>query len=193
MGYSFKLSFRKLAAFEWQCYQNALRLHLDSAHLLHHKSFASAFALSVVACEELGKGLATSEIAYRTRTNGREITQTDKQLFGMLLSDHRLKQGWFARHAFPADLKRMLRYTALQKEKNNALYVGVSHGNHHIIRPQALSKSKARQQVKEVNNVLLDFIRGTRVGAYEFEEIFDAFLRNRTVLKKLQKAATALR
>jgi hypothetical protein len=46
-----KLSTRKLNALQYACLQNALRLHFDSVFLAKGRSFASAFAISVIASE----------------------------------------------------------------------------------------------------------------------------------------------
>ena len=60
-----KISVRKVNELEFQCYQNALRLHFDSILLLRADSYPSAFALSVIACEEFGKGFALAEVSFQ--------------------------------------------------------------------------------------------------------------------------------
>jgi len=194
---SLKVSFRKLDQLEFQCYENALRLHLDSVLLFRERSFPSAFALSVIASEEFGKGFALAEISYQAHLN-KGFHEEDKKYLRKLLSDHKIKQGWFASHVFGGlelarQLRQLKKYERIQTEKNNAIYVGVRSGNHQIVRPFLVSRSKALHQVRVVNDSLIDFIEGTLSDDYGFEGVFDDFLRRRGLLRKLKRAAEILR
>ena len=60
-----KLSTKKLNALQYACLQNALRLHFDSVVLTRGGSFASAFAISVIASEELGKAFGIAELIFQ--------------------------------------------------------------------------------------------------------------------------------
>jgi AbiV family abortive infection protein len=189
-----KIGFRKLAELEFQCYQNGLRLHFDSVLLFKKHSFPSAFALSVIACEELGKGFAIAEMTFQARIN-RGFHGGEQQYLNELLLNHKIKQGWFVSHTARgmSALRRLWKkQLTMQKEKNNALYVGLRN-NHQIVRPFLLSKSKALNQVRLVNDELIHMIEGTRNGTYLFEEVLDAFLRKRGHLRKLKSASAVLR
>jgi AbiV family abortive infection protein len=191
-----KLSTRKLNALQYACLQNALRLHFDSVLLAKERSFASAFAISVIASEEFGKAFAIEEIVFQTRTGTTgQIHPEYAKLMRALLSDHKLKQGWFLRSFFdifsPKGVFR--RYQTIQGAKNDALYVGVRKGNHHIVRPFLISASKAKQQIRTVNNALIDSIEGTLRGSIGYEEVADQVFRNRRLLKKLMRAAKTVR
>ena len=48
-------------------FQNGIRLHSDSVLLLEKECFASSFALSMLASEEIGKGFAIEEIVFQAR------------------------------------------------------------------------------------------------------------------------------
>jgi AbiV family abortive infection protein len=91
-----KISFRKLNELQYECFQNALRLHLDSVLLAKARSFASAFAISVIASEELGKGFGIDEMSFQAGLVGGLGRFEEKKVLRALLSDHKLKQGWFA-------------------------------------------------------------------------------------------------
>jgi len=186
------MSFRKLGELEFQCYQNALRLHSDSLFLYTKDSFASAFALSVLSNEEFGKGFAIEEICFQARFEKR-FGEHDERFLQKILRDHRLKQGWFASHTLDwPQLTRKYqekRFWRLQADKNNAFYVGVRTGNHQIVRPFLLPKSKARNQLKVTNDALIDMIEGTLSGKYCYEEVLDNVLRSRRLLKSLKAAA----
>ncbi len=189
------MSFRKLGELEFQCYQNALRLHSDSILLYMKDSFASAFALSVLSNEEFGKGLGIEEICFQARSN-RKLGEEDGKILQALLKDHRLKQGWFASHIFISPLTthrhQLERYQRIQRDKNDAFYVGLRSGNHQIVRPFLLPKSKARYQLRTTNRALIDLVEGTLSGNYCYEEVLDDVLRSRRLLKRLKAAAELL-
>jgi AbiV family abortive infection protein len=140
-----KLSTRKLNALQHACLQNALRLHFDSVLLAKGRSFASAFAVSVIASEELGKAFGIAEIIFQAGFDKGRLHGEDTKFVRALLSDHKLKQGWFVSSLFgifgPKDVLR--RYQTIQSAKNNAIYAGVRKGNHQIVRPFLISASKA--------------------------------------------------
>lgn len=189
-----KVSHRKLDQLELQCYQNAIRLHLDSVLLLAEGSFPSAFALSVISTEEFGKGFAIAEISFQSRLE-KGFSAEDEKTLAALLRDHRLKQGWFVAHAFGGILtpKGVLRrFQEIQSAKNDALYVGVRQGNHHIVRPFLVSKSKASVQISMVNDALIDLIKGTVAGTYGFEKVLDRFLRRRLLITTLGAVRTRI-
>jgi len=187
-----KISFRKLEELEFQCHQNALRLHFDSVLLYKEKSFASAFALSVIASEEFGKGFAIAEISFQAGFHKR-FYEHDEKFLRALFSDHKLKQGWFVSSLFDIFTSKGVLKTIgkLQTEKNNALYVGVRRGNHHIVRPFLVPPSKARKQIRTVNNALIDLIE-LRLDNSFSEDISDQIFRRRRLLRQLRQATTTL-
>jgi AbiV family abortive infection protein len=189
-----KISYRKLDELGFQCFQNGIRLHFDSVMLFEEHSFASSFALSVIASEEFGKGFAIDEISFQART-GEGFHSEDEKTLRALLFDHKLKQGWFVSSLFGIVAPRQLlkRYQRVQTEKNNAFYVGVRKGNHQIVRPFLVSKSKARDQVRMVNDGLIKFVQH-RLRETDCDlEVYDGVLRRRRLLKKLMEAASAFR
>jgi AbiV family abortive infection protein len=190
-----KLSTRKLNALQYVCLQNALRLHFDSVLLAKGRSFASAFAISVIASEEFGKAFALAEIDFQSRLNKGQFDAGDAKLVRALLSDHKLKQGWFVSTLFDFFTQKGVfrRYQTIQNAKNNAIYAGVRKGNHQIVRPFLISASKAKQQIRTVNNALIDAVEGTLNGVYCYEPVPDQVFRSRRLLNKLLKAAKTAR
>ncbi len=186
-----KLSTRKLNALQYACLQNALRLHFDSVLLSKGRSFASAFAISVIASEELGKAFGIAEIIFQARFDKGRLHAKDAKFVRALLSDHKLKQRWFVSSLFgifgPKNVIK--RYQTIQSAKNNAIYAGVRKGNHQIVRPFLISASKAKQQIRIVNTALIDSIEGTLNGAHYHEEAADQVFRSRRLLNKLLRAA----
>jgi AbiV family abortive infection protein len=190
-----KLSTRKLNALQYACFQNGFRLHFDSVLLAKARSFASAFAISVIASEELGKAFAIAEITYHAGFDKALLHSHGTEFVRSLLSDHKLKQGWFVSSFF--DIFRakgvVRRYQVIQSAKNNAIYAGVRKGNHQIVRPFLISASKAKQQIRTVNNALIDSVEGTLNGTYGYEDVADHVFRNRRLLNKLLRAAKTVR
>jgi AbiV family abortive infection protein len=192
-----KLSTRKLNALQYACLQNALRLHFDSVLLAKGRSFASAFAISVIASEELGKAFGMAEIIFQAGFDKGRLHAEDSKLVRALLSDHKLKQGWFVSSFFgildPKAKAVLRRYQDIQRAKNNAIYAGVRKGNHQIVRPFLISASKAKQQIRTVNNALIDSVEGTLNGTYGYEDVADHVFRSRRLLNKLLRAAKTVR
>ncbi len=190
-----KLSTRKLNALQYASLQNALRLHFDSVFLAKGRSFASAFAISVIASEEFGKAFGLAEIDFQARLNKGQLYAEDPKFVRALLSDHKLKQGWFVRSLYDIfDPKGVFRrYQTIQNAKNNALYAGVRRGNHQIVRPFLISASKAKQQIRTVNNALIDAVEGTLNGTHYYEPVADQVFSSRRLLNKLLRAAKTVR
>jgi AbiV family abortive infection protein len=189
-----KLSRRKLNALQYACFQNALRLHFDSVLLVKGRSYASAFAISVIASEEFGKAFAIEEVVFQADMNKGEFHNEDLKFVNALLSDHKLKQRWFLRSFFDTFTPNAVskRYQTIQIAKNNAMYAGVRKGNHQIVRPFLISASKAKQQIRTVNNALIDSVEGTLDGRFLYEEVADEVLRSRRLLNKLLRAAKSV-
>ena len=130
-----KLSTRKLKALQYACFQNSFRLHFDSLLLVKERSFASAFAISVIASEELGKAFGIAETIFQAGLNKGQFQTEDTKFVRALLSDHKIKQGWFVSSLFDTSGPKTIlkRYETIQSAKNNAIYAGVRKGNHQIL------------------------------------------------------------
>ena len=189
-----KLSTRKLNALQYACFQNALRLHFDSVLLARGSSFASVFVISVIASEELGKAFGIADVVFQAGFYKGQLLAEDTKSVRALLSDHKLKQGWFVPSFFDIlSRKDFKRYQTIQGAKNNAFYAGVRKGNHQIVRPFLISASKARRQIRTVNNALVDSVEGTLDGTYCYEDVADQVFRSRRLLNKLRTAAETVR
>lgn len=197
-----KLSSRKLNDLQYVCLQNALRLHFDSVLLAEAGSFASAYAISVIASEEFGKAFGLAEIVFQAGFDKGRLHPEHTKFVKELLSDHKLKQELFVNSFFDVlgpkkgrgryqTIRK--RYSTIQIAKNNAIYAGVKRGNHQIVRPLLISASKAKQQIRTVNDALMDSVEGTLNGTYRYEEVADQVFRSRRLLNKLLRAAKTVR
>jgi hypothetical protein len=103
----------------------------------------------VIASEEFGKGFGIAEISFQAGFS-KKFDEWDNELMMALLSDHKLKQGWFVGKLFGVlSAKSALRkHQPIQVDKNNASYVGVRRGN-------IKSCVRSRRHLREVSHVYL--------------------------------------
>ena len=93
----------------------------------------------------------------------------------------------------PGPRNVLKRYQTVQIDKNNALYVGVRKGNHQIVRPFLIPASKAKTQIRTVNDGLTGLVEA-RLREVDFDEgMLDRVFRHRQLLNKLKLAARGLR
>jgi AbiV family abortive infection protein len=97
-GTSRGVNLRKIERMAVLAFRNALRLHSDAIRLYSHRSYPSAYALSVISVEEIGKFFLLEHVVWNTTINGRG-TPDDEHAWLSLMLDHRVKQSQFARNA----------------------------------------------------------------------------------------------
>jgi len=160
-------------------FKNAIRLHLDSISLFNNKSYASAYYLSMIALEELGKIFLLSDFIWNSRMNGRYNSYKDKelvQIFGQNLEEgyfkkivynHKIKQSRFVR-IFDNELEPSNKYFkkilegGIENEKQNSLYVDLKRNGKKIdmtskiINPLNFNKNKASLQIAIIQKCLLE-------------------------------------
>ena len=112
-------------------FKNSLRLHYDSIILFRLKSYPSAYFLSILALEELGKTLMLDDFIYHTNAGEFDGGKYDYE-FLQLLYSHRYKQGFLFSEVSWRGLnllnKEFLKIAKddnrLEAKKQNAVYVG---------------------------------------------------------------------
>lgn len=65
------INLRKIDKMAGLSFENGLRLHFDSIVLFNSKSSPSAFFLSVLAIEEIGKSFLLTDFLFHSRIDGR--------------------------------------------------------------------------------------------------------------------------
>lgn len=140
---------------------NAARLFLDACTLYREASYPSAYALSILAYEELGKMEMVDHVAFEEVLNGsaRMTRERMEHLFSRkMYYSHRNKQAW----AFnPKSKKSLAPYSEnrmfagrLESDKQNALYVGFTAGR--IRYPLKFTARHAHRQLRYTLQVFLD-------------------------------------
>lgn len=178
-------------------FQNALRLHQDAILLFRNQSYASAYGLSVLSLEEIGKYLVLEDLVWRSLTEGRYTPEQEEEIV-RLTYDHRYKQNKFAVYfALPTFAKKAIQRIfdgSVEAAKQNAFYVGLPRKGRtvdlkaRIASPFKTTKKQSEIQITVVNDFLLVLaagsVRGTHiVDIEELEELLTHSLVSR--LRKL--------
>src|SRR5262245_6680941 len=89
------VNLNKISKVAGLAFKNALRLHFDSILLFEHESYPSAYFLSILALEELGKYTLLDDFVWHSRVDGRHEDELKDILIDGILR-HQLKQKIFA-------------------------------------------------------------------------------------------------
>lgn len=158
---------------------NACRLHRDSVLLFKHGRYPSAFQLSVLAQEEIGKTFLLEEFIFRVRVGEHRAEDSGKLMTDIL--SHRSKQLWFTLREWDVTLTRSARVARfvedarsgrLETRKQNATYVGLTRRPNgkpdpkgRIVAPNSrISEKHAAEQLTRVGDVLTWLVDGYQRG-----------------------------
>ena len=122
------VNLRKIEKVIGCAFENALRLHFDSIFLFENDSYPSAYFLSVLALEELGKVTILDNFVWHTTTSGRRSARDEQESIDRIFQ-HQLKQRIFANDAerfVPKKLLDSFRNGKVEVLKQNAVYVGLA-------------------------------------------------------------------
>ena len=160
------ISNRKLARIGELSFMNAVRLHKDAIILYKKRSFASAYFLSVLAIEELGR---VHMIEKALSLDG-GLGEYEQQ-FLRVLYDHSMKQGYFYNNSFfhswfdgTAKHKAFIESISkgsLEKAKQESVYVGLPKNRKEVdttgrlSNPFKVSEKKASKQITIVSDEIL--------------------------------------
>ena len=173
---------KKVAKMSRLAFSNALRLHKDSIFLFNYKSFPSAYLMSVLSQEEIGKSFILEDHIFQMR--GREdVKDSDYEKFIIkALINHKLKQSRFSRQTgdiwrysgkkYPKSIREMST-GKLEEKKQDSLYVGLTrkegklNPKGKIINPtDRISSKEAQYQITRTNDFIIELIEGCRRGVY---------------------------
>lgn len=141
---------QKSTTIEWlrpQLFHNAHNLLIDACILYKAKSYPTAFALAVLAFEEIGKVHLVDHVGFQAITSPQqERLLRLQELFSAKMGfNHRIKQSW-ALGATGRSFGERFHNGALDRLKQDAFYVGFRKGRIHI--PDRISRSAAYLQIK---------------------------------------------
>lgn len=191
------ISNRKLERIGELSFKNAMRLHKDSILLYKKGSFASAYFLSVLAMEELGR------VHMIEKTFLNPLLEEWEQTFLKILYNHSMKQGYFYSHSYFNDwfggnakhksFIESIEKGGLEKTKQESVYVGLPRNNKlvdtkgRLSNPLKFTDKKASKQITIVNDEILSLAFGHIYEIYGIDN--DLITQNftRSFFNKMQK------
>lgn len=177
-------------------FKNSLRLHYDSISLFRLKSYPSAYYLSIIVLEELGKLCILEDFCYHSRVDGLILNEKELQDFFRSIYSHKIKQNWFLsywRDLFPKRYVSNIYNRKIESEKQHSLYVGLKKNGKHInikgriYLPSRIKYKKAKEQITLINDFLLSLILGVKKGIYMVDSLSVEKLLHRRLSSKLEK------
>jgi AbiV family abortive infection protein len=151
-------------------FQNALRLHFDSIVLYQNSSFPSAYCLSVLALEEVGKTSHIQSFVGDLQMYAEDLV--DLKQFVDSLYSHPAKQRIFASDLlfdFPQDFLKKLNGATLDTLKQNSIYVGFQRRKDiksKLRSPSSVRRETARKLITIVNDYLIVLTNSVSEGIY---------------------------
>lgn len=176
--------------------KNGLRLHTDSIVLFNNKRFPSAYFLSILAIEEIGKFFLLEDFWWHSKIHGRMEKKWEEKFIGLIYL-HRAKQNSFAYNLdgpLPQNkFAKQLFNGNLEKTKQNAVYVGFSRYRRKINlkgkinNPFNITKFKAEKQIMDLNDRIIEFTLGVTKSVYSVETECGQKILNKRLFIRLRK------
>jgi len=186
------LNLRKLQHVAGHSLKNGVRLHFDSIILFKNKSYSTAFFISVLAMEEIGKAYWADHFVFYSK-DVRGDKDLESEWINTLLRDHKQKQLFFLRQMAKVDDKfyQFVKSRQLDILKQNSIYVGLqkpragqprTSGN--IIKPKDFKLDKVKRQINLIHDFLTDEINGIQKEQIQHSlSVFNDILDERLLIK----------
>jgi len=189
------ISLNKVDKMAGLSFENGLRLHFDSILLFENKSYPSAYFLSVLAIEEIGKAFLIEDFLWHSLCDGRMEKEWEEKFLERIYF-HSAKQSSFAR-TFDSPIAtsrffKLLYRGELEIFKQNSVYVGLARNKRkvnlksRINNPLKIDQTKAQKQITNVNDCLLEFTLGVMEQVYSVDSSCIENLLNKRLLSKLK-------
>jgi AbiV family abortive infection protein len=156
--------FHKFERIGVEAIKNGIRLHFDSFSLYLKKSYPSAYLLSALAQEELGKSFMIDGLLLRALDNFEDEDEDGIKFWGKFKKDifrsHANKQGFLISEATQGFLWDIFKYKAptnakeMDAMRQKASFVGLSRDGR-ILSPLKFSPIQTKRQIEFMNRVLL--------------------------------------
>lgn len=170
----------KVSRIAVQAFINALRLHRDSIVLHKNTSFPSAYLLSVLAQEEIGKAFLMENHVFQMYGRKEDIDDELIKIMMNVLHDHKAKQRWFAYHEgggypIPGKISKFTKESwngQIEVKKQIATYVGLVNRNPSgkISSPmKRIRLNDSMSQITRVNDFVIELAEGCRREIYSVD------------------------
>jgi AbiV family abortive infection protein len=198
-----KVNLKKLEKMEEMSFKNALRLHFDSTLLFKEKSYPSAFFLSILSQEEIGKAYLLSDFVFHSVVDKTKLSKKETEKWFGLLYKHPVKQGTFFQNSiftsqdiYRSNFKFLTRVFGgeLDVLKQNSVYVGLERKKGKINiggkikSPFKINRAKTKKQITMINDYLTDLIIGIRYQYYSWDNENVSKLLNKRLFNKLESS-----
>lgn len=165
--------------------ENGIRLHLDSIEAYRRESYATAYQLSIIASEEIGKSFMLEDYVFNSWANGwSDNDQHTRKYLTDIFSAHATKQrvfayhvnGFLRRHPLMRNASSLIKPLFLGKgeeDKQNSTFVGLTKKgkkvdiNGKMIIPRLFAQpDKSKKQITLTSDFLKVYIDGFLRGIY---------------------------
>jgi len=190
------VNLRKIERMAYLSLKNGLRLHADSILLYKNKRYPTAFFLSILALEEIGKFFLIEHFWGLSKFEGRMEEEWERKFIESIYF-HRRKQNVFAHHLFgplpKAAFARQLFDGSAETAKQNSVYVGLPKSGRticlkgKIINPIKIGQDRAKRQITSVNDKILELILSVVKDVWSVETELAQRMINSTLYYKIRK------
>lgn len=177
---------KKAAKIAELAFLNGTRLHKDSILLFKNHSYPSAYQLSILAQEEIGKAFLMEDYVFYYAQNSKSLPREYIKLLEAVFTSHQPKQGAFSgqadesyEHKGHLKIPKVMREASsgmLEIRKQNATYVGLERKNSKVIFtgkifvPEKLVRPvSVKRMITRVNDFVIDLCEGFQRGIYAVE------------------------
>lgn len=196
------ISLNKLEKVAHIAFENALRLHFDAIHLYKDGRYPSAFYLSILSQEEIGKMHIINDFVWRARTERKEDRDSEfEEKWLSLMYKHPHKQATFLRQSSLSRLNEksiQLMETVwngtLEEKKQGSVYARLKRHNGkidldgRIKHPFQIKRIVAQKQITMINDFLL--VSGLKIRYEQISwdnEVVEKTISNKKLLGSISK------
>ena len=132
--------------------ENGIRLHFDAIALYKKGSYSTAYFLSIIALEELGKAFLIDHFWWHSRIDGRMEPEMEKDWMNIIY-DHKVKQRnyayFFDGPIIESRVMNDIKNGAVEYIKQNSIYVGLGNNRREININAKINNPKNSVELKQ--------------------------------------------
>ena len=169
-----KTVIRQLVRYGRESFSNGVNLLSDAIRSYNAKRWGTAFFLSTISLEEIGKCLLANDAIFDIQANKTDTETIVKRMKSS--TNHRRKQLEFAKETMPrlpTEFIRLVLDKQLERAKQKALYVDMEllkkERMFFVTTPAIINEAKARRMICLSHESILDLVQGSVDENYIFE------------------------
>ena len=191
------MNVEKLIKISRASFLNGIRIHFDSICLFNNSSYPSAFYLSVLAKEEIGKSMAFSGEAwiYRRKLGykAKDVIKNYKGWYLDRICNHKNKQAEFVESTWKNHTRKIEKIFLGEYEnaKWKSIFVDLNKNRRMVLPLSKIKENKSKEQITILNDYLLNlcyFVKLDRADRFtDFSINIVEKLLDNELLEKLEK------